>query len=144
MWKHFYSITSVSRVRGPILKSKSTVQVGRPIGCTAQLYLTCVKRPHTVKTRIFLCGAACHARETEYMFEVHLSATKKPFKNFLVMDIFLEINASAHLQSLEIRVGVQDWNWKYVSECQTETARFKFVNQFKKRITTLVYVPFQL
>ena len=30
----FYCTTYLSRLRGPILKSKSTVQVGRPIGCT--------------------------------------------------------------------------------------------------------------
>jgi hypothetical protein len=79
--------------------------VGRPIGCTAPMYLTCVKRPHTVKTRIFLCGAACHACKTKYMVEeVHLSAKKKPFNNFLLITRqissqaeFLEINASANL-----------------------------------------------
>jgi hypothetical protein len=63
-----------------------------------------VKRPYKVKTRIFLCGAACHACETKYMVEEVLSAKKKPFDNFLVITRqissqaeFLEINASAHL-----------------------------------------------
>ena len=70
-----------------------------------QLYLTCVNRPHKVKTRIFLRGAAGHACKTKYIVEeVHLSAKKKPFNNFLVITRqissqaeFLEINASAHL-----------------------------------------------
>ena len=74
---------TITRSDTPIQKHSASGKADR---MHPRFYLTCLNRPHKVKTRIFLCGAACHACETKYMVEeVHLSAKKKPFNNFLVI-----------------------------------------------------------